>query len=116
VRYFIGDLESALMDKYEKCIREKVFNSGILTNAEWVYLVGLFQTAREHEECDRRDPKPPPLVSRPCGRRAKPKPGRTSANGCALPDCDRPNSASILLQLGADLACRGARPPGVLTP
>jgi hypothetical protein len=54
MRYFIGDLESALMDKYEKSIREKVFNSGILTNAEWVYLVGLFRTAREHEECDRR--------------------------------------------------------------
>jgi hypothetical protein len=38
-------------DDYEKRIREKVFNSGILTNGEWVYLVGLFQTAREHEDC-----------------------------------------------------------------
>jgi hypothetical protein len=38
-------------DEYEKRIREKLFNSGILTNGEWVYLVGLFQTAREHEDC-----------------------------------------------------------------
>jgi len=30
-------------DEWEKRIREKVFNSGILTNGEWVYLVGLFQ-------------------------------------------------------------------------
>ena len=38
-------------DEYEKRIREKLFNSGILTSGEWVYLVGLFQTAREHEGC-----------------------------------------------------------------
>jgi hypothetical protein len=38
-------------DEYEKRIREKLFNSGILTSGEWVYLVGLFHTAREHEDC-----------------------------------------------------------------
>lgn len=38
------------MDQYEKSIREKVFNSQILTNGEWVYLVGLFGMADDHEE------------------------------------------------------------------
>lgn len=38
-------------DDYEKRIREKVYASGILTNGEWVYLVGLFHTARDHESC-----------------------------------------------------------------
>lgn len=38
------------MDEYEKRIREKVYP--ILDTAEWVYLVGLFQLAREHDERD----------------------------------------------------------------
>jgi len=37
------------MDDYEKRIREKVFESGILTNGEWVYLIGVFNAAREYE-------------------------------------------------------------------
>ena len=32
---------------WEKSIREKVYASGILTNGEWVYLVGAFQAASE---------------------------------------------------------------------
>jgi hypothetical protein len=38
------------MDEYEKRIRDKLFNSGILTEGEWVYLVGLFQIAKEHDD------------------------------------------------------------------
>jgi hypothetical protein len=38
------------MDEYEKRIREKVFASKILTDGEWVYLVGLFGLAKDHEE------------------------------------------------------------------
>lgn len=38
-------------DDYEKRIRDKLFGAGILTYGEWVYLVGLFQTACEHKEC-----------------------------------------------------------------
>lgn len=38
------------MDKYEKSIREKVYAAGILTPAEWVYLVGLFTLARDSAE------------------------------------------------------------------
>jgi len=37
------------MDQYEKAIREKVHLSNILSNGEWVYLVGLFHMARENE-------------------------------------------------------------------
>lgn len=37
------------MDQYERSIREKVHAAGILTPGEWVYLVGLFQLARESE-------------------------------------------------------------------
>jgi len=40
------------MDKYEKSIREKVFASKVLTQAEWVYLIGLFGMARDHADCD----------------------------------------------------------------
>jgi hypothetical protein len=39
--------ETVDADDYEKRIREKVFNANILTNGEWVYLVGLFHYARE---------------------------------------------------------------------
>ena len=39
------------MDEYEKRIREKVYEANILSSGEWVYLVGLFQTAKEHDEC-----------------------------------------------------------------
>lgn len=38
------------MDQYEKSIREKVFMRGILTPGEWIYLVGVFVTAREHDD------------------------------------------------------------------
>lgn len=38
------------MDEYEKRIREKVFASGVLSNGEWVYLVGLFQMARDYDD------------------------------------------------------------------
>ena len=37
-------------DEYEKRIREKVWASECLTAGEWVYLVGLFQMAREHDD------------------------------------------------------------------
>jgi hypothetical protein len=36
------------MDEYERRIREKVFS--VLTTAEWVYLVGVFQAAKEYED------------------------------------------------------------------
>jgi hypothetical protein len=35
------------MDEYESRIRQKLWASQILTNGEWVYLVGLFQVANE---------------------------------------------------------------------
>ena len=38
------------MDDYEKSIREKLVNSGILTDGEWVYLCGLFQIARDSDD------------------------------------------------------------------
>lgn len=38
------------MDDYEKRIREKLYNSGLLTSGEWVYLVGVFQAARDLDE------------------------------------------------------------------
>jgi hypothetical protein len=41
----------AAADDYERRIREKVWATRCLTNGEWVYLVGLFQTARDHDEC-----------------------------------------------------------------
>ena len=37
--------------EYEKSIREKVWASACLTASEWIYLVGVFQAANEHEEC-----------------------------------------------------------------
>lgn len=42
------------MDEYERRIREKVWASECLTAGEWVYLVGLFQMAREYEELQRK--------------------------------------------------------------
>jgi hypothetical protein len=41
-----------------------LFNSGLLTSGEWVYLVGLFQTAREHEDCV-SGPQTVPMVEKP---------------------------------------------------
>ena len=41
---------SAGADEYEKLIRKKVWESECLTAGEWVYLVGLFQMAREHDD------------------------------------------------------------------
>jgi uncharacterized membrane protein YiaA len=46
-------------DDYEKSIREKVYKSGILTVGEWVYLVGLFQAARDLESLTRDDIEAP---------------------------------------------------------
>lgn len=37
------------MDEFEKRIREKVHRAGILSNGEWVYLVGLFAMAKEQD-------------------------------------------------------------------
>lgn len=47
------------MDEYEKSIREKLYNSGILTSGEWVYLVGVFQAARDLESLTRDDIEAP---------------------------------------------------------
>lgn len=47
------------MDEYEKRIREKVYNSGILTPGEWVYLVGVFQSAKDLESLTRDDIEAP---------------------------------------------------------
>jgi len=38
------------MDEYEKSIREKLHNSGLLTAGEWVYLCGLFQLAKDNDD------------------------------------------------------------------
>lgn len=38
------------VDQYEKSIREKVFKANILSNGEWVYLVGLFALANDQED------------------------------------------------------------------
>lgn len=51
-------LTSRHADDYEKRIREKVWSSKCLTNGEWVYLVGLFQTARDHENCGDQPSRP----------------------------------------------------------
>lgn len=53
------------MDEYEKSIREKVYNSGILTEGEWVYLVGVFQSAHELESLTRDDIESPHPDGRP---------------------------------------------------
>jgi hypothetical protein len=52
-------------DEWEKRIREKVFASKILTEGEWAYLVGLFQTAREHEDCVSGPQTAPPGALKP---------------------------------------------------
>ena len=42
------DIETA--EDWERRIREKVWASECLTAGEWVYLVGVFQAAREYED------------------------------------------------------------------